>query len=46
MQASTRRRAAVLPPLRLHSAGTRVDLRAILRAAVIVAAALAIVALR
>ena len=46
MQVSTRRRTTVLPPLRLHSEAMRVDLRAILRTAIIVAAAVAIVALR
>ncbi len=38
MQASTVRRNAVLPALRVHSAGPRVDLRAILRAGIVFAA--------
>jgi hypothetical protein len=44
MQASTIRRNAVLPALRVHSAGPRADLRAILRAGIVFAAVLVVLA--
>ena len=44
MQASTVRRTAVLPALRVHAAGPRVDLGAILRAGMVFAAVVGILA--
>jgi hypothetical protein len=44
MQASTVRRNAVLPALRVHATGPRVDLRAILRAGFVFAAVAGVLA--